>query len=275
MQVILRLWSTPVDIGSLVTTPLRLSYRGTEAGLGTGFFYERNGRTFLVTNWHVVTGRHFATLKPLSEKGTLPDRLTFLVACRGDVGEWIEASQHLYSDADREEQPQEPVWLEHAHHRHKVDVVAIPIDVPEGGVVQTIGCVNTARSMLLSVSREVFVLGYPLGIHGGRGFPIWKRASIATEPALQLDGLPKMLIDTATRQGMSGAPVIALADFEFNVEGQRPAYRAPGRVYRFVGVYSGRLGSDEMAAQLGIVWKAEVIDHIIDGATHGTSSFAL
>ena len=47
-----------------------------------------------------------------------------------------------------------------------------------------------------------------------------------------------MLIDTATREGMSGAPVIAIADGDFDVEGTPPAYRKPGRVYRFVGVYS-------------------------------------
>jgi hypothetical protein len=42
-------------------------------------------------------------------------------------------------------------------------------------------------------------------------------------------------------EGMSGAPVVAIADGEFDVEGMQPAYRPPGRVYRFIGVYSGRL----------------------------------
>jgi hypothetical protein len=33
----------------------------------------------------------------------------------------------------------------------------------------------------------------------------------------------------------------------------------------FLGVYSGRLGEDEFKAQLGIVWKKEVIEEIITG----------
>lgn len=65
--------------------------------------------------------------------------------------------------------------------------------------------------MLLRVATDVFVLGYPKGISGGGEFPIWKRASIATEPDIQLGTLPKMLVDTATREGMLGAPVIAVA----------------------------------------------------------------
>jgi hypothetical protein len=74
---------------------------------------------------------------------------------------------------------------------------------------------------------------------------------------------------------MSGAPVIAIADGEFDVEGMPPAYRLPGRVYRFVGVYSGRLGKGEMEAQLGIVWKAQAIDDIIQVLTKGKSSFLI
>ena len=68
--------------------------------------------------------------------------------------------------------------------------------------------------MFLRVSADVFVLGYPRGISGGRGFPI----SIATEPKIDLDGVPKLLIDTATREGMSGGPVIAVAHNGFEAE---------------------------------------------------------
>jgi len=49
---------------------------------------------------------------------------------------------------------------------------------------------------------DAFVLGYPLGISGGAKFPIWKRASIASEPDIDVDSLPKIVIDTATREGI-------------------------------------------------------------------------
>jgi hypothetical protein len=42
-----------------------------------------------------------------------------------------------------------------------------------------------------------------------------------------------------------------------------------GRIRNFIGVYSGRIGKDESKAQLGIVWKARVIDEIISGGVRG------
>jgi hypothetical protein len=45
--------------------------------------------------------------------------------------------------------------------------------------------------------------------------------------------------------------------------------------YRFVGVYSGRLGHGELEAQLGIVWKAKAVDEVVQGQTKGKSSFSL
>jgi len=265
-----------VDLGSLVTTKLRLFARDQELGCASGFFVERKGQCYLVTNWHVVTGRHFQTGRVIDEKNAaLPDRLKFLAQQKGNVAEWTDVDCALYWDADKTRTPAAPIWLEHGGHRHNVDVVAIPIKYPDGANLHTIDCVNTVPKLLLTVSREVFVLGYPKGIDGGRGFPIWKRASIATEPGIELGGVPKMLIDTATREGMSGAPVIAIADGEFDVEGAPAAYRKPGRVYRFVGVYSGRIGRGEMEAQLGIVWREQSLYEILDGQVVGTSSFKL
>jgi Trypsin-like peptidase domain len=269
-----------IDIGSLVTTPIIALYHSQELGSATGFFYRHDNHLFLITNWHVATGRHFETFECLNKQGGLPDRLRImlfggghLLGGSGQLGEAMDFELTLYRDSDSNQHPEQPLWWEHAAWRRRVDIVAIPLDIPPEVKVNTIDAVNTVPSMLLTVSRDVFVLGYPKGISGGRGLPIWKRASIATEPAIDLDGLPKMLIDTATREGMSGAPVIALADGDFEVEGMPPAYRKPGRVYRFVGVYSGRLGRDEMQAQLGIVWKAPAIQELLQAPSLGQSSF--
>jgi hypothetical protein len=47
---------------------------------------------------------------------------------------------------------------------------------------------------------------------------------------ISTDAVNLFFIDTAAREGMSGAPVIAIADGDFEVEGTPPAYRRPGRV---------------------------------------------
>ena len=68
-----------------------------------------------------------------------------------------------------------------------------------------------------SVGSEVFVLGFPRGLRTQSNFPIWKRGTIATEPAIPRDdGAPLILIDAATRKGMSGSPVCV-----FRLEGGR------------------------------------------------------
>jgi hypothetical protein len=74
------------------------------------------------------------------------------------------------------------------------DVVAIPIALPAGVEVHQIESINTTPDLRLAVTSNVFVLGYPEGISGGRALPIWKRASIASEPGRDLSGLPMMFV---------------------------------------------------------------------------------
>ena len=42
-----------------------------------------------------------------------------------------------------------------------------------------------------------------------------------------------------------------------------------GRIRNFIGVYSGRMGRDELQAQLGIVCKARVIEEILQAKQIG------
>jgi len=266
--------ATPIDPVSIVTARLRLFFRDQELSWATGFFYAYQDELFLITNWHNVAGRDQNTLQPISPRGGLPDRMKVLIGCRGHIGEWGEIDVPLYKDLDTVEQGSEPLWLEHSVYFNKIDVVAIRITSPDWAQVYPIDLVNTAPNMLLRISADVFVLGYPRGISGGRGFPICKRASIATEPEIDLDG-PRMLIDTATREGMSGAPVVAIADGSYEVEGSPLRYVHPGRSYKFVGVYSGRLGKGEMEAQLGVVWKSRAIQEIVQVPTIAKNSFLL
>jgi len=155
---------TKIDVGSTVTSRLRLFFRDMELGVGTGFFYKSGSQLYLITNWHVVSGRNFQTLKHLSKNLALPDRLKYTVGCRGHVGEWMDIDCMLYEDSESSEQPERPVWIEHASHGHKVYIVAIPIDIPEIAEAYTIDRVNAAPQMrqylemcLFSVTRRELV----------------------------------------------------------------------------------------------------------------------
>lgn len=74
-----------------------------------------------------------------------------------------------------------------------------------------------------------------------------------------------MIVDTATRRGMSGSPVILRSWGQYQ-QNAGPAILSGGAHSSFVGIYSGRLGStDKLDAQLGIVWPRFLIDEVIAG----------
>lgn len=261
--------------------PLKFSayFEQEELATGTAFNYRHKDKCFLVTNWHNITGREPVSHKAKSKTLALPDRIKLSLPLRqSDDGHqvamaWGNFDVNLYEDADH----QKPKWLEHPVHRDKVDVVAFEMNGLEKTALR---CANevcdAALPPRLRTGMDVFVLGYPRGLSGGGKFPIWKRGSLATEPDIDVDGLPLRYIDTATREGMSGAPVFASESGTWWPEGKTsPDDMVFGIGRRFLGIYSGRVGDDLFLAQLGLVWKEQAIIEIIEGDKVGLSSFVL
>jgi hypothetical protein len=199
---------------SWVPVKLKPSFNGKELSVATGFFYQHNGRSFFITNYHVASGRHPESGRVLDPTGLCPDSLVLGVATNSGVHEdsgaqilqWKWLTLSLYTNDDITK----PVWTEHPKYGSRFDAIAIPLS----GIEDTRIIAANADSLGLDniriyPSMDAFVLGYPRGMSGGGQFPIWKRATIATEPDFDLDGLPRFYIDTATREGMSGSPVYA------------------------------------------------------------------
>lgn len=265
---------------SLATVPISMARRraGSEplgGASGTGFLWERDGQLSLITNRHNVTGWDTVNNRALSPNGFAPDILVAYVAIADELNggravTWQTIEIDLFSKSG------EPQWLEHPRYGGAVDVVAVPCALDCNQLATS--PFNRQRDLLAfdpSVGTDVFVLGYPLGLSGGLGLPIWKRGSIASEPDFDLGGLPMFYIDTATREGMSGSPVIAvnrgltrLRDTE--ATGPVSPFDLVGTAMTFIGVYSGRVGTDQMGVQLGVVWKAGVVDDIVSHGKPGT-----
>jgi len=248
-----------IDVFTTAVSFLEMLFSQTVLATGTCFFWEANGRVYLVTNWHNITGRNSISGEHLSKTLAEPDSIRFNHWPERKLTARREVEIDLYDKNG-------PCWLVHPVHGKLVDVVCLPLPFGEEANVFPINKLPTAP-LDLKVAQDVFVLGFPMGI-GVERLPIWKRASVASEPSIDVEYVPKLYIDTAGAHGMSGAPVIALNKF----------YLAPlggtvfdmGRSTSFVGVYSGRVGSgDTLAAQLGIVWKSAVIDEIIAGQLRG------
>lgn len=254
------------DLLSFTSIPITMYFNETKQKLAsaTGFIYKRKGKLYLITNWHNVTGKNPDTKKQICQHGGVPDIISLtLLKSQIPKIDWQNYTINLYDNKKKAD------WLVHPLHKEKVDVVAIELEIDDSfdGIFKPINDIHF-DNFKIEVSDNVYILGFPFELNGGGYFPIWKRASIASEPDIDYGGLPKLFVDTASRKGMSGSPVIfRRMGLHGGENGKLIPKSIMGEIQGFVGVYSGRIGKTEIDAQLGIVWKKDVIDEIIDGNT--------
>jgi len=249
---------TLIDLYSLSTVPIEQCANGKVIGSATAFIWNEQDKLYLITNWHVVTGRNAQT-----NELELPVQPEMLRAYFNLSDQSFNKKQYEIAIRDA---AHKPTWLVYPGHGRGVDVVALPVPLLSKDAVINTYPINTLSSSQLSVQigMDVFILGYPFGV-APPGFPVWKRGSVASEPHLVRRGANYLLVDTASRPGMSGAPVIRrswanhLLDNGSLIVDQSSATR-------FIGVYSGRLSTkNESDAQIGMVWPETFIRDIIAG----------
>ena len=194
----------------------------------------------------------------MSTTGSWPNTLNIYMNTKGRLGHKFCEPFDLYDNDGM------PNWLVHPILGHGIDIIAMPIRPKVEPDWYAVNQLDTLENLSLTVGQDVFILGYPFAI-GPSGYPIWKRASIASEPEVLSPEQPYILVDTASRRGMSGSPVIRRS------WGNHPLsdgglLTTPGAMTKFVGIYSGRLNTaDQKDAQLGLVWPASFIDEVVAG----------
>jgi hypothetical protein len=247
-----------IDEFSLTTVPIELRFNKTHLSHGTAFTWRDRESHFLITNWHNVSGRDPNTNKHLSKTAAEPNMLhAFFNSKDKNLGD-----KHLIKMQIRNEY--EVFWYVHPALKRKVDLVAIPL---VGAIVSTIEFypLNKMGStdLLVKIGMDVFILGYPFG--RGNGLPVWKRGSIASEPDLVPIVDNYLLVDTASRPGMSGSPVILRSVGTHLTQGNNFVVSGD-TANKLIGVYSGRLHTqDPLDAQIGMVWPVVYIEEIIAG----------
>lgn len=241
-------------------TRIELLSGAQQIGVATGFFLSHSEQWYLVTNWYVLAGREPGTGQPRRADGAVPSSVRFFrFELNAIGGEWKATDRELGDLRLGTAQ-----WFQHPSLGQDADVAVLPID--EAAVGKTKDILDPGghdESMWIDLGQEVFLPGYPLGLTGGGLFPIWKRASVATSLEWGEGVRGRFLVDTATREGMSGAPCFALG---------KPFYHSLDRAtnkmtlvdrplaWRWLGVYSGRRNpSDGFEAQLGIVWRENLV----------------
>src|SRR5665213_1125924 len=247
-----------VDYFSLAAVPVQQLRGAPPLASATAFVWRRRDRHYLITNWHVVTCRSSETGQTLFDHGGEPDRLRALFRPNPNVIDTISVEIPLRDSHGR------PLWLSHPVHRRKADIVAIPIeDSPSGALLRPVNARDQLMANLsVRIGMDCYVLGYPFGDHPP-SLPVWKRASLATEPDLARLAQLYYLIDTASRPGMSGRPVI-LRSYGTHLTTSGPSIAtAPGT--KFLGVYSGRIHTDDPRdLQLARVWPESLLVEIVD-----------
>ena len=238
----------------------------THEGFGTGFLWSNENSVFLVTNWHVATGLNPQTKRELSEDAFAPTHIDVYYRHLAKIG---ENGAHavafpckqiaLYKEG-------KPVWLEHAEFED-CDVVLIPLEIDNWrDCTLPINSGEPLPAITPRAADHCFVIGYPKGLRGAYDSPIWKGATVATEPDMFYEDRPMFLIDTATRKGMSGSPVLLEVNTTTFRDLGPSASGGANRVFsterKLIGVYSGRIGSEADGFQLGMVWRSSLLGEI-------------
>lgn len=278
---------------------LTMRFQKIELSIGSGVLYRHGSEYFIVTAWHNLSGLHSETLKPLSDKLAIPDNVVVNLAV-SMPGFSIDVRYSITIPLVDDEKS---LFYIHSRNWPRIDVAVIPFDpraafpleghlsngespnmlispiMNEGEAHYTEVCpiqnyfvpddeVIDSWFKTVDVTEELFIPGYPLNIRDAYSQPVWKRATIASSVQRGWNKEAKFLIDSASKSGMSGAPVLY-----YSPRGQVSIH---GKIHQFdkkvailVGIYVGRVGiKGELDPQIGTVWHRSVIDEIIESKLH-------
>lgn len=213
----------------------------------SSFYFERDGRLFLVTSRHVVideASEHF------------PDRIEIELHIDPDnLAESTGFSIPLYRD-DRS------IWREGTDAAGAVDVAVIPIErdaLPKSIAYRAF----TPKHLLepadqVEIGTTLLVVGFPLGFHDAlHHLPVVRQAVVASSFGLRFQGEGYFLTDARTHRGISGAPVVMRISDQGDGLGDLP--------WVLLGVHSARLdiGTRDLeldeALGLNCTWYSDIL----------------
>jgi hypothetical protein len=245
---------TTIAKPSIQSLLIEMQFNGQPLSTGTAFVVDTPTKgPHLITNRHNVTGRHQETGAPLSKTGGVPSDVVILHNRKGTLGNWVPRSEPLFVNNT-------PRWVEHPTLGPKADFVALPLTQLNDVEIYPYDPQNTGPQIQVGPADAVSVIGFPFGITAGGAFGVWATGFLASEPDVDFNGLPIVLVDCRSRQGQSGSPVIAYRAGGAVAMQNGGSAMFGGPVERFIGIYSGRINSE---SDLGIVWKAEALSALI------------
>jgi hypothetical protein len=218
----------------------------------TGFIATIGPLRAFITNRHVVTGLAQTSNEILW--GNIPDKIILYLVCAD--------AQVVNLTIPLVDENYKGIWTEHPNLGENADLVALPLpsSMPAGLRLNEYDLQAPQPNIAVGPSDQVSIVGFPFGIRAS-GLPIWSTGFIASELELNYDERPVFLIDSRTRAGQSGSPVIAHRNggMVAMADGSSAVYNGP--VTRLLGIYSGRINSK---SDLGIVWKIAAVVELMN-----------
>ena len=212
----------------------------------TGFFFERDGRLFVVTSRHVVLE------EPSDHR---PDRIEIeLHVDRVNLGETVQFSIPLYRQG-------KSVWREGLDSAGAIDVVAVELErdaLPKALLMHAFTPAHLVGQLdQVEMGSSVLIVGFPLGVHDTlHRLPVARQSVIASAFGIRFQGKGYFLTDARLHRGTSGAPVVA-----------RKA-SGDGRSdfpWMLLGVHASRLdvanrdSSQDESLDLNFAWYADIL----------------
>ena len=236
-------------IDSILLTAARVLTFEQQRGLtnASGFFFERDGRLFLVTSRHVMIdepSRHF------------PDRIEIELHVDPDnMGRSTGFSIPLYRDG-------RSIWRQGLDSAGGIDVAVIEIErsaLPGTTVYRAFTPEHLyGPTDHVEVGTSLLVVGFPLGFHDTlHHMPVVRHAAVASSYGLRFQGEGYFLTDARTHRGTSGAPVVMRVADPQPALGDLP--------WILLGVHSTRIdvGSRDLeideALGLNCAWYADIL----------------
>jgi hypothetical protein len=259
-------------------------------GFGTGFLCRaNNGGVWLVTCWHVLTGRRpdepgFCVT---NEYPWSPDRIRITFPMKQLSAFSMPIVYPLYENGS-------PKWREYKRSSG-VDLAAIPIELPDDCAGITIqDFANGERT--IEPGLDVVVVGFPFAHGIDVSYPIWKQGMVAYEPGYMFRGIPQIMIDMPGHPGMSGSPVYTRSSAIFVSKQQHDAFsnkQVDGAAalslidtidakqfqdstvgLSFAGVYAGSTGKKEVERlNLGRMFGTGLVSALIENGELGCNPF--
>ena len=213
----------------------------------TGFFFERDGRLFLVTNRHVV-------LDEASDHR--PDRLQIELHVDPDNA---ALTTNFIIPLYRGNQA---AWREGIDPAGTVDVVAVQLErpaLPEKLLIKPFTADHLIEQLdEIEVGTRVLIVGFPLGFHDTlHHLPVVRQAIIASAFGLRFQGQGYFLTDAQMHRGTSGAPVVARQTGQRSGRGDLP--------WMLLGVHAARMDvknrdvEQDDRLNLNCAWYADII----------------